>query len=58
MPRLRIGYINVRGLMPDKWTAAIALLESDFYDLLFLAKTWYVNNDAYSLDRHFIASTT
>lgn len=58
MSRLRIGYINVRGLMSDKWRASLALLDSGSCDLLFVAETWYVGHDFYSLDRHFITSTT
>jgi hypothetical protein len=58
MSCLRIGYINVRGLMSDEWRASLALLDSGSCDLLFVAETWYVGHDFYSLDRHFITSTT
>lgn len=58
MSGLQIGYINVCGLMSDKWRASLALLGSGSCDLLFVAETWYVGHDIYSLDRHFITSTT
>jgi hypothetical protein len=44
--------------MSDKWRASLALLDSRSCDLLFVAETWYVSYDFYSLDRHFITSTT
>jgi len=50
MSRLRIGYINVRGLISDKWRASLALLDSRSCDLLFVAETWYVGYNFYSLD--------
>ena len=58
MSALRIGYVNVRGLANNKWLALLALLKSGSYDLLFVAETWYVGHEFFSLDRHFIASTT
>ena len=58
MSALRIGYVNVRGLANNKWLALLALFESGSYDLLFIAETWYFGHEFFSLDRHFIASTT
>lgn len=39
MSCLRIGYVNVRGLMSDKWCASLALLDSESCDLLFVLLT-------------------
>lgn len=36
--RLRVGYMNIRGLSVEKWDRACALLNS-LLDFLFLAET-------------------
>jgi hypothetical protein len=56
MSRLRIGYVNVRGLSRDSWEACHRLLNHTF-DYLFVAETWFVNHQIYCRDRRLIAST-
>jgi hypothetical protein len=54
--KLRIGYVNVRGLSTASWDACHQLLNT-WFDFLFIAETWFVNHHSYSRDRRFIAST-
>jgi Reverse transcriptase (RNA-dependent DNA polymerase) len=53
---LRIGYVNVQGLSPDKFEVCCRLLDT-IYDLLFVAETWFVNHRDRKHDRRFLAST-
>lgn len=53
---LRIGYINIRGASKPSWKAACALLHETF-DFLFVAETWYVDQDTRCLDRCVVATT-
>jgi hypothetical protein len=54
--KLRIGYVNVRGLSRASWEACHQLLDTRF-DYLFIAETWFVNHKIYVRDRRFIATT-
>jgi hypothetical protein len=53
---LRIGYVNVRGLSPDKFEICGRLVDT-IYDFLFVAETWFVDHHLRKRDRRFIAST-
>jgi hypothetical protein len=53
---LRIGYVNVRGLSPDKFEICCRLVDT-IYDFLFVAETWFVDHHLRKRDRRFIAST-
>jgi hypothetical protein len=53
---LRIGYVNVRGLSPDKFETCCRLVDT-IYDFFFVAETWFVDHHLRKRDRRFIAST-
>ena len=53
---LRIGYVNVQGLSPDKFQICCRLVDT-IYDFLFVAETWFVDHHLRKNDRRFIAST-
>src|SRR5277367_6806933 len=53
---LRIGYVNVQGLSPDKFDICCRLLDT-IYDYLFVAETWFIDHHARKHDRRFLAST-
>ena len=53
---LRIRYVNVQGLSPDKFEVCCRLLDT-IYDLLFVIETWFVNYRDHKHDRRFLAST-
>ena len=53
---LRVGYVNVQGLAPDKFDVCCRLLDT-IYDFLFVAETWFIDHRARKHDRRFLAST-
>ena len=53
---LRIGYVNVRGLSLSTWDAVQRLLDNTF-DLLFLAETWFVQEQYHQRHRSWVGST-
>jgi Reverse transcriptase (RNA-dependent DNA polymerase) len=53
---LRVGYVNVQGLSPDKFDICCRLVDT-IYDFLFVAETWFVDHHLRKTDRRFLAST-
>lgn len=55
--QLRIAFINVNGLSRDKWDRLSEDLGSK-YDILFIAETWYLQQDQRIQDPRTFLSTT
>lgn len=53
---LRVGYVNVQGLSPDKFDVCCRLLDT-IYDFLFVAETWFIDHRVRKHDRRFLAFT-
>jgi hypothetical protein len=52
-----VGYTNVRGLDSAKWDLLLNYVEPGWFDVLFVAETWYVGCDVYRAEKKVLAST-
>lgn len=58
LPRLRVGYVNSRGLNEENWQQLRQWVEQDLFDLVWIAETWYVGWPGYGRWKTTVAATS
>lgn len=55
--RVRVAYVNVRGLSIDKLQHATKWIQSGTFDIVFLAETWFSCESAYRSNPFFVSDS-
>ncbi|OMJ07068.1 hypothetical protein AYI70_g12451 [Smittium culicis] len=57
MPTLNIGFWNCNGLSHFKWEYVMKCFKNDTFDIIFLAETWFVDEDNHKSHPYYIFSS-